>query len=1394
MSCNLSTRWSYIGCYIQRVFQRPGSGLAIVSTPMLRRRRVNGVQVIWFAILLFASLSMNGAALLVDRTGALASLQQEHVLSPTSAPDLVVTGITLTPANPSAGGTADIEVVVKNQGDAGTTTGFNLYLYVEPADEPPTQSTAYTIFAGYALPLPPGGSFKYTRTDQVFTQTPPKVYAWVDPPWENRVVESNEENNLYPPTASHGDAYEDDDICANAKSITPDGAVQDRNLYRDPDSDVDWIKFNGTGGATYVAEAIAIGADASLVIELMDRCDGPPSFGSGAKLEFTAPADSTYYVKVSHVSPTYGSDNAYQFRVTSDADCANAFEPNNTCELASDLPLDISQTHTFCEAGDVDWMRIAVSAGSHYTVTATNVGQQAGAHLGLYMTCADASPAAAGGALRFTAAQAGYAYIKATHQNAAAHGPDTNYAVKAELVGQAGCTRDGFETDDNAVDAKPIGTTGSIQSRNFCPAGDGDWVRFAAVTGVTYNIETLNLAAAADTVLCLHSTNGNQLVCDDDSGAGKGSRLIWTPPAAADYLLYIKDLSPSVAGEETKYDLRISRGLCQKDEQEDDNSRDQAKVILPNSPATAHNFCPGDDQDWVVFAAAPGISYIIETIDPGPDADTVIELYNAGGSLLAQNDDHTPGTVSRVVYVPTNALNVFIKVRQYNPSYFGAGAEYSLRIAQGVPTPTPTPVVTPTPTPTNTPNPSTVRTLILVNRARLVQLHGEAEVAPLMSKLAELAQHERVRGEIIRLDNNTEVSAAYAVWQGDLGNAEKANQLTSAIRNVVVNYLTERSGVEYLILVGDDRALPMRRILDQTPRVSEASYKHTDVGNPTGAALKANHFLSDDYFSDREPTLLQGRELYIPDLATGRLIETPAEMIVQINAFLAKPVTVVDNILITGYDFVQDLAAEDCADWSNDFGASKVDCTLIGDSWTGQSFRTLQLRTNAPFTVQSINGHASHYAEGAPVGNAIQAQEIINATLTLSGGVLYTPGCHAGLNVPPENTVNPADLPQAFAGKGMNYVGNTGYGWGMRSAIGLTEKVMRLYSRALLQGTKSSMGKALVTAKMLYYEQDTDFSAYDEKVMQQVVFYGLPMYELESGGALSDENPFPGVAFAPTIPDKPLSGSDVVTGAVTIDFRQAQNLALLETDEGSYFNLNGSIHTVPDQPIQPLHFGDVSASQLPARGVVLRSASFDSRSAFDPVIAAPYNEYDDIVSEPALPNPLALYPPIPVSIQHSQNRSSLVTQLGQYDAAQRDLRLFQDIAVEIYYSTDADMLAPQATVIDGVTLIGSNRVDVKVGAVDVSGIERTVVSYITDITQSTNELRSIDLRFDAAAQKWYGSFPGNTNSRYLVQVVDRAGNVTTATNKGQYYKPGQVEAAADGGCTGHCAYLPVIAR
>lgn len=1312
--------------------------------------------------------------------------------SPAAAPDLVVVGITLTPAQPGAGGTADIAVVIENRGDGKTTVAFNLYLYVEPPQAPPVQGTPFTTVASYGLELGPGQRFTFARTGQAFSQAPPVVYAWVDPPWENAIAESNEENNLFPRAASGPDAFEEDDTCALARPIAPDGAAQERNLYRSPDEDVDWVRFDGVGGRSYVAEAVAVGADASLAVGLFSTCDGHPSFGGGARVEFTAPADGVYYLRLGSATAAYGPDSAYELRVTSDGGCADAFEPNNVCAVAGDLPLGDPQNHGFCAAGDVDWTRVAVTAGTRYRLGVESSGPQADPELTLFASCDSSTSLASGRPLEFTAAESGYLFLKVEQRDPAAHGPGAGYTLRSERLGAEGCVEDSFEQDDGAAGAKPIDTVGTVQSRNTCPPDDADWAVFSGAAGATYNAETLNLGAAADTVLCLYSAAGDEIACDDDSGQGSGSRLIFTPPTAGEYRLRVRQVSAAVAGPESSYDLRVTRGVCDGDEYEADDERDQARVVTVGGAATLHNFCPAGDQDWLAFSAVGGVGYLIESANPGPEADTVIELYNQAGALVAQNDDHTPGTSSLVAFTPPSNGTYFVRVRQYNPTAQGVGTEYRVRVRQGAPPPSPTVTPVPRPTATPGPGPTGVRTLILVNRARLAQLHGEAEAERIMVKLAALAGHTEVKGEIIRLEQNAEVAAAYALWEADQEDVERANQVTAAVRGVVLTYLQQRSGVAYMVLVGDDRALPMRRIPDGVQLSPERSYVHVDLSSPAGAALRANHYLSDDYFSDREPTVRDGQELYIPDLATGRLIETPAEIIAQIDAFLAAPLSRAENVLVTGYDFVQDEALADCEDWQNDIGQGRVNCALIGESWGAADLRGLQLRAGPPFKIQSISGHAAHSLEGAPDGGGVTAETITASAVDLRGGLVYTPGCHAGLNLPPSNPVVPHDLAQAFAGLGANYIGNTGYGYGSRSDIGYSERLMRLFTRSLLRGGRSSMGGALAAAKGLYYEQSQDFDPYDAKVMQQLVFYGLPMYQLETGASLADPgNPFPGVGFAANLPGASLDDTLVQTGSVRLDLSRAQNLALSQTADGNYYTLNTSSLAVAGLPVEPLHFGDVTAPR-PARGVLLLGANYGPLTPFEPLIAAPVNEY--VPAEPGgeLPDPLALYPPLPAAVQEHNGIASLTTQVGQYDAAADGLRLLQSAQVELYYSTDPDTIGAQATVIDGITRAGSGRVAIKVGAVDPSGVARVLLSYIADVNAGTRRLESIDLSYDAATSKWAGSFSGGAASRYLVQIVDGAGNVVTATNKGRYYQPGVV--AAEGPCANRCTYLPLVGR
>ena len=949
-----------------------------------------------------------------------------------------------------------------------------------------------------------------------------------------------------------------------------------------------------------------------------------------------------------------------------------------------------------------------------------------------------------------------------------------------------------MQDDDAAGTAKTLTVGGTAQTHNVCPAGEADWASFVATAGVSYTIETLNLGTAADTQLCLYDATGtSQLACDDDSGPDSGSRIVWQAPAAGTYTLKVTNYNPTVAGPDTHYDLHVFTGTCAPDAFESDDTRATAHSIATDSSKQAHNICPAGDVDWVTFTANAG-SYVIETTDLGPDADTFIELYDTSGSRLAFNDDYGPGTISRIHYTFSSSGSYYVKIRHYNPTRYGTGNEYSLRIYQGSPsTPTPTPTPPPTITPTPTPPPSGVQTIILVNRERVAALHGDTAATQLMDKLDALAAHDQVQGEVIRLDNNTTISAAYSDWVADQTNVAKVNQVAATIRGVIMTYLQQHDSVEYIVLVGDDQLLPFRRIVDNTPRRDclERDYLRVDADHPTGAALHANYFLSDDYYADREPASFRGRELYVPDLAVGRLVETPDEISTFIDAFLADSQVTLGKVLVTGYDFVEDTANGNCADWQADLGAANVDCTLVGSDWTLNEYRTRQLNATPPFKVQSINGHANHYREGAPGwGQSLGASEIASASSDLSRGLIYTLGCHAGLNVPPDNTEGPLDLAQAFAQKQANYVANTGYGWGLRGAIGLSEKLMRLYTEELRRDGHVSMGQAIAAAKQRYYQEDQDFTGYDEKVMEELTFYGLPMYRLNTGSVLGPmDDPFPSVDIVSGLPDA--FGDDaVVSGTVNINLVGALGpgdvMSRTVVGDGTYYSLDGHVHAVPGQPAQPLLYADVTASGWTARSVVFRGGDYETLSDFNPVVVSPVNDYMTQTTEAAFEVP-GWYPPLPAGLQILGQETNLAVQMGQYSSSSQQARLYGTLQLDLYYSLSADQVSPQVTVVDGLYNHAMDRVNIKVGATDPAGVRRAVATY----TQGNSSWDSVELSFDTSMHKWTGSFPGDATSRYFVQVVDGAGNVAQVTNKGLYFTP-----AIDTASIYYSVYLPLVTR
>jgi len=702
----------------------------------------------------------------------------------------------------------------------------------------------------------------------------------------------------------------------------------------------------------------------------------------------------------------------------------------------------------------------------------------------------------------------------------------------------------------------------------------------------------------------------------------------------------------------------------------------------------------------------------------GDESDTELSVWTqSGDTYLMQNDDFNKDASSCLIFTAPGNGEYFVRVRLYDPTSFGTGTEYALTISTGDSCNPQTDPETEFPDIEERPKPPEggIQTLILINRARMGQLHGDVE--GLMAKLGRLARHEKVNGEIIDLNRNTQVSNAYAEWLATAKSEKsvaKANQVADEIRRVIMTYLDEHGGVKYVVLVGTDRALPFRRVVDGTPQLSEKTYTSVTDNHPTGAAILQDYFLTDDFYVDREPVSPNGREVYIPDagLSTGRLIETPDDMIKLIDIFLANPVTQVDNVFISGYDFVKDSASNDCVAWRKvlDPDGSNRDAVscMISENWRGIELLTNQTSTEPVYMIQSINGHADHYAAGAPDKTLVRGTDIDSKAFDLPGGLVYTLSCHGGLNVPDEFDSFTTDLPQSFVRKGANYVGNTGYGWGYRGAIGLSEQVIQLFTARLVKG--GPMGPALAEAKAEYYKLTKAAKSYDEKVMQQFIFYGLPMFEHGQGSLSGDDDPFAGLVGDDF--ELSLTTQDQFTNTISFEFIDQVNpedeiLSLNKDDEngtentfGSYQSLAAYSYAEEGQPVQPLYFKDVTQAASDIRSVVVRSAEIDTDVIpdFDPIVATVDNEFvlpqegagnkteSDIAALATVEDAQiesAWYPATIVDVQSLDGESTLSTRLGQFNPATNEQRNFKNLDVDVYYSLSSDTQGPDVVLVTG---------------------------------------------------------------------------------------------------------------
>ena len=689
------------------------------------------------------------------------------------------------------------------------------------------------------------------------------------------------------------------------------------------------------------------------------------------------------------------------------------------------------------------------------------------------------------------------------------------------------------------------------------------------------------------------------------------------------------------------------------------------------------------------------------------------------------------------------------------------------------------------------PTSTSVKTLILTNTDRI------GSPGEIYGKLVELAVNDNVDGVVLDLKNVPSLSdpstGLYALWDADSpvtdANATLANAVADGIRSYVKQQVENTyKNAKYLVIAGDDHVIPFYRVDDGTATFPEGSQyaSAVDCDTPLGRAICSNHYLTDNTFGDMdyENTGSVGMGfLALPDLATGRLVQNPQEIIDTCNTFISQDGQADFNkALVTAYDFLTDSAVHIKGSYT-DAGQTVHD--HIGGTWSSADLEADLFPTPSTdrFAVHNLNDHSDHHAFGTPSGVLEAATMDLHTGRPLEGSVFYNVGCHSGLNVPDTwaSGKYPLDLPQLMMRKGVAaYVGNTGFGWGLKNGIGYSERLMELITEQLLSGNPA-LGRALTAAKREYFLENHRYDVFDEKALLQSTLYGLPMYEVVVGSYLARK---PEKLLSADGPDVQEEGGTRMTKStrsaetdgdlppgvteLTMNFEFGPlTYSREETGEGSYYTYNGRSNGEVGDTIQPNFIFDSRLADTVNHGVLFTGGRF-STEGFDPVVGVVQSSNTPTNEGPIAPGMKSMIGSVtrttlPAnSALRAEANNNILTRLtvynGVFDSGKESI--FSNMGFVMYYSNNGSDYAPPAITdpapgtpheMNGMTA------NFSVVAEDTgSDVYRVLVAY-TEITGlAQGEWKSFDLAQNSGV--WEGSLTLKRDISYFIQAVDKAGN------------------------------------
>ena len=700
-----------------------------------------------------------------------------------------------------------------------------------------------------------------------------------------------------------------------------------------------------------------------------------------------------------------------------------------------------------------------------------------------------------------------------------------------------------------------------------------------------------------------------------------------------------------------------------------------------------------------------------------------------------------------------------------------------------------------------------VNTLILTNRQRLFgKYDADANVAldALDDLVAYLGTNPALglSAAVIPIDGDADVRAAFGAFDTGSCEPETVNDAVREIAQLIgeLRDADPNTTIEHIIFAGDDDVVPFARLVDDTTIANENSFSWTFAGDdPTVAntlfgVAEGGFYLSDEPYGDLDPIQSGPRTLFVADTSLGRLVETPSEIAGQVATYIAfDGVLAPDTGFVSGYDFLDD-GAEAVADALDALPDVDPVDRLINETWSRDDLSDALFPAGQDSPgITAINAHFDQY-RALPADENAAGQELdLFSTAdvhaggnldALTGGIVFSMGCHSGLNVPdhlfPADDPRALDWAQTFGRSRAIYVANNGYGYGETEGVELSERLMALFAENL-DGSVTA-GEALLFAKQAYIgTRQAEYGPFDEKVLQQATFYGLPIYTI---GVQNPPAPDP----VPELPSlAPLSGTSLTVDSIASNpsFQRAEaeggssfEASLPAGDEGATRQ-----QSTPFSPILPTVSYDVTAVNeegdqpvAVAQGAFITGLRTSDVPGVEPDIARPIVDLSENETEPEVAD-IGTEPAVFISNYRTPEgpRQQLSALAASFQSTEPDgsgvTRLFEELEFEVFYrapGSGSDQSAPVFSRINSEVQSapdgGGTFLIISVEVTDPSGLER-VQALVGQDPDNDTVWTAVELT-PQGSDRWSGALQITGDEiEFLVQAVDGNGNVARSSNK-----------------------------